>query len=276
MEQELVSVVMPAYNCERFIGESIESVLRQTYTAWELIIVDDGSTDKTAEIARTYAADEGRITVMELRDNAGPAGARNRAIAAAKGKYLAFLDSDDIWYEDKLKKQINFMQSSGAVFSYTNYEKITENGEKTGITVRSPSRVDYKTMLFMGDPIGNLTVVLDISVIGKTIVPDIRKRNDYALWLKVLRDKNCSTAYGLSEVLASYRLRSESVSHGGALFTKVKLLKYYWQLYRKIERLSVLKSFAAIISLIAIKLFNMAKEITMRNKFNRNSAVSLN
>lgn len=104
-----------------------------------------------------------------------------------------------------------------------------------------------------------------------------RKRNDYALWLKVLRNKNCSAAYGLSEVLASYRLRSESVSHGGrALITKVKLLKYYWQLYRKIERLSVLKSFAAIISLIAIKLFNMAKEITMRNKFNRNSAVSLN
>lgn len=103
------------------------------------------------------------------------------------------------------------------------------------------------------------------------------KRNDYALWLKVLRDKNCSGAYGLSEVLASYRLRSESVSHGGgALITKIKLLKYYWQLYRKIERLSVLKSFAAIISLIAIKLFNMAKEITMRNKFNRNSAVSLN
>lgn len=255
---------MPAYNCVDYISESIKSVQNQSYRNWELIVADDNSTDGTVDAVRSMAADDNRIHLLETDINLGPAAARNRAINAARGDYIAFLDSDDIWYPDKLRKQISFMEQTGYGFTYTAYEKINERSEKMGIVVSAPKSVNYSSMLYRGDPIGNLTVVYDATKLGKFYVPDIKKRNDFALWLKIMHD--CDRAYGLDEVLASYRVRAGSISST----RKSKLIKYYWELYRDIERLSNIKSSAAIASLVFFKSIRQTDERIqkVRNNFN--------
>lgn len=255
---------MPAYNCVDYISESIKSVQNQSYRNWELIVADDNSTDGTVDAVRSMAADDNRIHLLETDINLGPAAARNRAINAAQGDYIAFLDSDDIWYPDKLSRQISFMEQTGYDFTYTAYEKINERSEKMGIVVSAPKSVNYSSMLYRGDPIGNLTVVYDATKLGKFYVPDIKKRNDFALWLKMMHD--CKRAYGLNEVLASYRVRAGSISST----RKSELLKYYWELYRDIERLSNIKSSAAIASLVFFKSIRQTDERIqkVRNNFN--------
>ena len=255
---------MPAYNCADYIAESIRSVQNQSYRNWELIVADDNSTDGTVDAVRSMAADDNRIHLLETDINLGPAAARNRAINAAQGDYIAFLDSDDIWYPDKLSRQISFMEQMEYDFTYTAYEKINERSEKMGIVVSAPKSVNYSSMLYRGDPIGNLTVVYDSTKLGKFYVPDIKKRNDFALWLKMMHD--CKCAYGLNEVLASYRVRAGSISST----RKSELLKYYWELYRDIERLSNIKSSAAIASLVFFKSIRQTDERIqkVRNNFN--------
>lgn len=256
---------MPAYNCVDYISESIKSVQNQSYRNWELIVADDNSTDGTVDAVRSMAADDNRIHLLETDINLGPAAARNRAINAAQGDYIAFLDSDDIWwYPDKLSRQISFMEQMGYDFTYTAYEKINERGEHMGVVISAPKSVNYSSMLYQGDPIGNLTVVYNAEKLGKFYVPDIKKRNDFALWLKIMHD--CDRAYGLDEVLASYRVRAGSVSST----RKSKLIKYYWELYRDIERLSNIKSFAAIASLVFFKSIRQTDERIqkVRNNFN--------
>lgn len=255
---------MPAYNCVDYIAESIRSVQNQSYRNWELIVADDNSTDGTVDTVRSMAADDNRIHLLETDINLGPAAARNRAINSAQGDYIAFLDSDDIWFPDKLSRQISFMEQTGYDFTYTAYEKINERSEKMGIVVSAPKSVNYSSMLYRGDPIGNLTVVYDATKLGKFYVPDIKKRNDFALWLKMMHD--CKRAYGLNEVLASYRVRAGSISST----RKSELLKYYWELYRDIERLSNIKSSAAIASLVFFKSIRQTDERIqkVRNKFN--------
>ena len=238
---------MPAYNCADYIAESIKSVQNQSYRNWELIVADDNSTDDTVDAVRSVAADDNRIHLLETDINLGPAAARNRAINAAQGDYIAFLDSDDIWYPDKLSRQISFMEQTGYGFTYTAYEKINERSEKMGIVVSAPKSVNYSSMLYRGDPIGNLTVVYDATKLGKFYVPDIKKRNDFALWLKIMHA--CDRAYGLNEVLASYRVRSGSISST----RKSELLKYYWKLYHDIEKLSNVKASAAMVTLVFFK-----------------------
>ena len=245
--EKLGSIIMPAYNCVDYIAESIRSVQNQTYPNWELIVADDNSTDGTVNMVRSMAADDNRIHLLETDINLGPAAARNRAINAAQGNYIAFLDSDDIWFPDKLRKQISFMEQTGYGFTYTAYEKINERSEKMGIVVSAPKSVNYSSMLYRGDPIGNLTVVYDATKLGKFYVPDIKKRNDFALWLKMMHD--CKRAYGLNEVLASYRVRSGSISST----RKSELLKYYWKLYHDIEKLSNVKASAAMVTLVFFK-----------------------
>lgn len=245
--EKLVSIIMPAYNCMEYIAQSIRSVQNQTYRNWELIVADDNSTDGTVDTVRSIAADDNRIQLLETDINLGPAAARNRAINAARGDYIAFLDSDDIWFPDKLRRQISFMEQTGYDFTYTAYEKINERSEKMGIVVSAPKSVNYSSMLYRGDPIGNLTVVYDATKLGKFYVPDIKKRNDFALWLKIMHA--CECAYGLNEVLASYRVRSGSISS----MRKSKLLKYYWKLYHDIEKLSNVKASAAMVTLIFFK-----------------------
>ena len=230
---ELVSVIMPAYNSEKYIAESIKSVLNQTYQNWELIIVDDCSTDSTEEVVKSI--NDGRIKFFKNDVNSGADVTRNRAISVANGRWLAFLDSDDLWKPKKLEKQLEFMCSTGAEFSFTAYEQIDESGHSTGKICVPPETVDYKKMIRLACPIGNLTVIYDTKRVGKIMVPHIKKRNDFALWLQVL--KKIDIGYGMSEVLASYRVRNDSLSGN-----KFKLIKYHWKLYRKIEGHGFLRS----------------------------------
>ena len=260
---KLVSIIMPAYNCADYIVESIRSVQSQTYRNWELIIADDKSTDGTVDIVRVMAEDNNRIRLLETDRNLGPAAARNRAMDVANGNYIAFLDSDDVWYPDKLQKQLDFMEANGYSFTYTAYKKINERSEYMGIVISAPGSVNYSSMLYRGDPIGNSTVIYDADKLGKFLVPDIKRRNDFALWLKIMHD--CDRAYGLDEVLASYRIRSGSVSSA----RRGELLKYHWELYRNIEELSLVKSSAAIVTLIFSKIARLTNEMTQESKNNR-------
>ena len=260
--EKLVSIIMPAYNCMEYIAQSIRSVQNQTYRNWELIVADDNSTDGTVDTVRSIAADDNRIQLLETDINLGPAAARNRAINAARGDYIAFLDSDDIWFPDKLRRQISFMEQTGYDFTYTAYEKINERGDRLGVVISAPKSVNYSSMLYQGDPIGNLTVVYNAEKLGKFYVPDIKKRNDYALWLKIMHD--CDRAYGLNEVLASYRVRAGSISST----RKSELLKYYWKLYHDIENLSNVKASAAMVTLVFFKSIRQTDERTQRVRNN--------
>ena len=197
---ELVSIVMPSYNTANYIEASIESVRHQTYENWELIIVDDCSTDNTDEVVRPFLTD-GRIRYLKNEQNSGAAISRNRALREAKGKWIAFLDSDDLWLPEKLEKQVTFMEQNGYHFSYTNYEEINMAGEKTGVRVTGPKRIT-KTGMFNYCWPGCLTVMYDSEAVGLIQIADIKKNNDYAMWLKVCKKADC---YLLDECLAQYR-----------------------------------------------------------------------
>lgn len=232
----LVSVIMPTFNCGQYIIQSIESVIAQTVTDWELLIVDDCSTDNTAEVMKPYLERYPTIHYYILPQNEGPAAARTEAIKRATGKYIAFLDSDDIWKPEKLEKQITFMQKTGAKFSATGYSWMDEVGNDLHTLFIPPKKTDYKKMIRLSNPIGNLTVMYDQEALGKFEVPLIKKRNDFALWLQIL--KKTKYCYGMEEVLGIYRMgRMGSVSSN-----KFKQAKYHWQLYHGIEGHNVIRS----------------------------------
>ncbi len=226
---------MPTYNCARFIAASVNAVLAQTYTNWELLIVDDCSTDNTKLVLAPYLAKYPNIHYTCLKQNGGPAVARSEALKQAKGDYVAFLDSDDLWHPEKLAKQLAFMQQTGVVFSCTGYGQIDEQGNSLGTALIPPQKTDYSKMLRLSCPIGNLTVMYDRRRLGDQQVPAIKKRNDFALWLQLLH--KAPACYGMPDVLATYRVRTQSVSSN-----KLKLLPYHWHLYHHIEKLSALKS----------------------------------
>lgn len=247
----LVSVVMPAYNCEEYLPDAINSVIEQTYTNWELFVVDDCSTDDTESIVRSF--DDARIMYFRNEKNSGPAVSRNRGIEAAKGEYIAFLDSDDVWFPEKLEQQIRFMRNKGINFSCTAYEKIDAAGNRNGRMVIPFKRAGYKRCLYCGNCIGNSTAIYKVCK-EKIFVPPIRKRNDFALWLKILkREKYC---YGMKDVLAYYRVRENSVSSN-----KKTLIKYQWELYREIERLPVAVCCFAMATLMLRKTVNKLTEV---------------
>lgn len=233
-EKVKVSIITPAYNAERFIGEAIESVLAQTYSNWEMIIVDDCSTDQTVKLVKSYQAQDQRIKVIELEENSGSAVARNTAMDHATGKYLAFLDSDDLWLPTKLAKQVAFMQEKDIAFSFTKYSQMHEDGTTTKATTEAPSRVGYDRLM-KHCVIGCLTVMLDKDKIGPERMVNIRTRQDYAFWLTLTRKG--FKAYGLPEVLANYRLVENSISSN-----KYKAAKQNWYVYRHIEKQSLWKS----------------------------------
>lgn len=230
-----VTVVMPAYNSEGFIEMSIQSVIAQTLTDWEIEIVDDCSTDDTYEVVRPYLKQYPSIHYTCLDTNGGPGVARTEAIRRANGKYIAFLDSDDLWLPEKLEKQIAFMEKTGAVFSCTAYEQIDEEGNSLHKILEPPEETDYNKMIRLSCPIGNLTVMYNQEALGKYEVPLIRKRNDFALWLRIVKDAGYCA--GMPEVLARYRVRSGSTSRN-----KLGLVRYQWQLYHDIEGLGFLRS----------------------------------
>jgi len=205
---DTVSIIMPSYRTAKYITESISSVQRQTYTNWELIIVDDCSPDNTDEVIAPFLSDK-RIRYLKNKVNSGAAVSRNRALREARGRWIAFLDSDDLWMPDKLEKQISFMKQRGYHFSYTNYEEINEAGEKTGVHVTGPKKISKIGMFSYCWP-GCLTVMYEVDTIGLIQIADIKKNNDYAMWLKACQKANC---YLLDECLAQYRKgRTGSIS----------------------------------------------------------------
>ena len=205
----LVSIIMPSWNTEKFIGKSIQSVLDQTYRNWELIIVDDCSTDGTDEIVASF--NDERIRYLKNESNCGAALTRNYAMREAKGEWIAFLDSDDLWTPEKLEKQINFMVSNGYTLSYTEYEKIDEEDNKLNIYVTGPNVVSKRKM-YNYDYIGQLTMMYSAKHFGLVQIEDIKKNNDYAIRLQLYK-KQGTKAYLLKENLAKYRVRKNSISH---------------------------------------------------------------
>ena len=232
MDNELVSIIMPTYNCAKFIGETIKSVIAQTYSNFELIIVDDCSKDNTKDVVNSF--DDERIKYYKLEKNSGAAVARTTAMNMAKGKYMAFLDSDDLWMENKLEHQLKFMKDNNYNITCTAYEQVNEDGESLNKVIKTKKKADYNRIL-LDCPVGNSTVMYNVEALGKFEVPNIRKRNDDALWLQILKKEKY--IYGMDEVLAKYRIRSNSISSN-----KLSLIKYHWQLYRDIEHLSVIRS----------------------------------
>ena len=231
---DLVSIITPAYNAAAYIAETIESVFAQTYTNWEMLIVNDCSKDNTAEIVQSYAAKDKRIKLINLKQNSGAAIARNAAIQNAKGRYIAFLDSDDLWKKEKLQKQIQFMQQNGYAFTYTSYEHFKETKENIQNQVQIPKSLNYQQAL-KGNQIGCLTVMLDKKQM-LNIHFTTQKHEDYILWLNIL--KQGITAYGIQESLALYRTgNSKSISGN-----KMQSAMWTWKVYRESQRLSVVKS----------------------------------
>lgn len=226
-ESGMVSIIMPSYNTGKYIAESIESVLAQSYDDWELLIVDDCSSDNTDDVVRPYLKDE-RIKYIKNEKNSGAAVSRNRALREAQGKWTAFLDSDDLWMPDKLQKQINFMEKNGYHFSYTNYSEIDPEDNRNRITVTGPKKIT-KTGFFNYCWPGCLTVMYDRDVVGEIQIADIKKNNDYAMWLKVCRKADC---YLLDEELALYRRgRAGSVS----THSIKTMIGWHYKLYKEAE-----------------------------------------
>ncbi len=240
MEEDipLVSIIMPVYNSEKYIGRTLESVISQSFNDWEIIIVDDCSTDNSANIIKSYMNEDKRIKYYKLKINSGAAISRNTAIKNAIGKYIAFLDSDDIWHPEKLSKQIEIMEKNDYNFTCTDYNKIDDNDLDLNKTIKADLRADYNRIL-KSCP-GNSTVVYNSHAIGKFYIPNIRKRNDYVMWLQVLKVEKY--LYGINQTLTSHRLRENSISSN-----KKSLVKYHWNIYRNIEKLSIRKSIYLIV-----------------------------
>lgn len=219
----LVSIITPTYNSAEFVAETIDSIISQTYQNWELLITDDCSTDETCSIVEQYADCDSRIKLLRLETNSGAGVARNFSIENARGRYIAFCDSDDRWYPDKLEKQLAFMTEKDCGLSYTSYITCDERGSNTGIIVCRKKETLFSTKCDSG--IGCLTAMYDTQKVGKVLMPLIRKRQDWGLWLKVLL--KCRVAYGMKEPLAVYRLRNNSLSQ-----KKTSLIKYNIAMYK--------------------------------------------
>ena len=230
----LVSIITPSYNSSKFIKDCVASVFSQTYKNWEMIIVDDCSKDNSKEIISELSTKDKRIKPIFLEKNVGAAKARNVAIRQSKGKYVAFLDSDDLWNPKKLEKQLSFMYENEIAFSYTNYQFISENGEDLSNIISAPEKMTYDSYL-KNTIIGCLTVIIDREKSGEFEMPNIRSSHDMALWLLIM--KRGFSAYGLDENLARYRIVSTSNTA-----SKWHAAKDVWKVYRKVEKLSFIYS----------------------------------
>ena len=222
MMDELVSIIMPSYNTAKYISGSIKLVLAQTYSNWELIIVDDCSTDNSIEVIRSF--NDSRIRLLQNKRNSGAAISRNYALREARGKWIAFLDSDDTWTSDKLTKQIRFMKENNYSFSFTDYQ-ICLNGELMPYINTAPNVINKRKM-YNYCYFSTITVMYDRDVIGLIQIADLKKNNDYAMWLQVIEKSN---AYRLPECLAYYVKHEGSISSG----RKTKLIKWHYILFRK-------------------------------------------
>lgn len=228
----LVSIIVPSYNSSRFISQTIESVVVQTYKNWEMIIIDDSSPDNANNIIEKYIKKDERIKLIKLERNSGPAIARNRGIELAKGKYIAFLDSDDIWLPKKLEKQIKFMKDNNLSLTCSSYYTIDENNKNINTRIVEEF-FSYASML-KSNCIGNLTGIYDCEKLGKIYMDDVG-HEDYTLWLKVM--KKAKSTKAIIEPLAKYRILNNSISAN-----KLKVLKWQWNIYRNIVELGIFQS----------------------------------
>jgi glycosyltransferase involved in cell wall biosynthesis len=222
---DLVSILIPTYNTEKFIRSTIESVQNQTYTNWEMILVDDASTDNTIVIIEEFAQNDSRIKLFKLPENRGNGFARNAALEKATGKYIAYLDADDLWFPEKLEKQIQFLKANNSHFTFSFYDSIDEDGNDLNRRVESPNPLTYK-QLFFCNYVGNLTAIYDADYFGKIILESTQKRQDWRIWLTIL--KQIKIAKPVPESLAFYRIRKNSVSS-----SKFKLIKHNFGVYRE-------------------------------------------
>ena len=232
MDDSLISIVMPVHNAKKYVEQSVASVRRQSYKNWELILVEDASTDGTPEVLEKLAGEDGRIRLIKNEGSHGASYARNMGIAAAGGRYLAYLDADDLWSRHKLEEQLAFMKEKNAAFSFTAYEFGDADCKGTGKIVRVPEKLDYKKALSR-TVIFTSTVMFDLAQVSKDLIymPHI-KSEDTASWWKVL--KSGVVAYGINKVYVIYRITGNSLSSD-----KVEALRRIWNLYRKSEHLSL-------------------------------------
>ncbi|MEO5775950.1 MAG: glycosyltransferase family 2 protein [Flavobacterium sp.] len=230
----LVSIITPTYNSEKFISATIHSVQNQTYTNWELLIIDDCSTDKTVEIINDAIKLDPRVKLHSLPKNEGTGVARNLGVANSKGNYISFLDSDDLWAPNKLERQLGSMKENNLAFTFSFYECIDEKGNKLNIRKEAPLFTTYKKLFFC-NYIGNSTAIYNAGILGKIPINRIRKRQDWMLWLTIV--KKIKTAQPVPEVLAYYRIRKNSISS-----SKMELLKYNFNVYHKFHKMNFLAS----------------------------------
>ena len=232
----MVSIITPVYACEKYIRQTIESVVSQTFTNWEMILVDDCSPDGSAQIIAEYMQQDHRIRYIKLPQNAGAAIARNTALAEANGRYIAYLDADDIWLPNKLERQLDFMERNNVHFSCCDYEKIEHDGTPLNRTIHMPKTITYEQLL-RNTIIQTVGVIVDTKYVEKSllVMPNVRRGQDSATWLQMLR--NGVEFVGQNEVLAQYRRVPQSLSSN-----KFNAIKRTWYLYRGVERLPVLKS----------------------------------
>ncbi|MCM1056216.1 MAG: glycosyltransferase [Firmicutes bacterium] len=237
MLDELISIIVPVYNVERFIEETMDCVTAQSYPRWELLLVEDGSSDGTVSVIEEYIRKkaENRIRLIRQPGNMGAARARNRGLQEAAGRYIAYLDADDLWVPEKLERELAFMREKAAAFAFTGYEFVHEDGSGTGKVVRVPETLNYRQAL-KNTTIFTTTVMFDTEKIDKSLLKmPIMKSEDTALWWKVLR--NGYTAYGLDENLAKYRRSGKTLSSN-----KLEAMRRIWNLYRKAEGMGILSS----------------------------------
>lgn len=233
INKNLISIITPSYKSEKFISSTIKSVINQSYQYWEMIIVDDLSPDNSNEIIDDYIKIDNRIKLIRLEENCGPAIARNKAIEKSEGRYIAFLDADDLWKPEKLEKQIRFMEKYNLSLSYTSYDLTDEKNNDLGSFI-TKQKVNYYDLL-KTNRIGCLTAMYDTYKIGKVYMPNMIKRQDYGLWLKILKETNY--AMGILEPLATYRIMNNSVSSN-----KFVAAQYVWKIFRDVEKLNIFQS----------------------------------
>lgn len=234
-EPNLVSIITPVYNASRYIEETIQSVMNQTYQQWEWILVDDASEDESVALCQKYAELDQRIRIIELESNQGAAVARNKGLSHAIGQYVAFIDSDDVWFPTKLERQLAFMDENDYDFTYTNLSRISIEGEIIQASTKIPASLNYHQLL-KNTAIACSTVVIDRNAVGDFRMPNVRRGQDTATWLMLMRERNV-IAYGLNEVLNLYRKVPGSISSN-----RMTALKRTWNVYRNVEKLPLLSA----------------------------------
>lgn len=222
---ELVSIITPTFNAEKYIRDTLQSVLNQSYQNWEMILVDDASTDQTVKIINDFAEKDVRFKLFKLSKNSGNGFARNVALEKATGKYIAFLDADDLWFSLKLEKQIQFLKTNNLPFTFSFYDCIDEDGNPLNKRIEAPTELTYN-QLFFCNYVGNLTAIYDADYFGKITLEATQKRQDWRIWLTIL--KQIKVTKPVPESLAFYRIRKDSISS-----SKFKLIKHNFGVYRE-------------------------------------------